>query len=163
MTETRFAPLPADQATRCAPTEYDDGTGQHLKGTAHDFSARLLGGVCGIAGTFSTLRDFIRFARYLLGPTTRPTPSGFGPAWVEESLQIHTGDLAPARGLFWHPAASTDPGDGIYVHYGFTGTALWISPKQNRWAVLLTNKLYYSRDRGPLTAVRNGFCQLAIG
>ncbi len=50
MTRTRFGPLPPELAARCAPTELDEDTGRHLKGTAHDFSARLLDGVCGIAG-----------------------------------------------------------------------------------------------------------------
>jgi CubicO group peptidase (beta-lactamase class C family) len=57
MHRTRFGPLPPGLAARCAPTEADQQTGTHLKGVAHDFSARLLGGVCGIAGAFSTLDD----------------------------------------------------------------------------------------------------------
>lgn len=36
---------------------------------------------------------------------------------------------------------------------------MWIS--QRRWAVLLTNKLYYTRDRQPLTDIRNTFHGLA--
>ncbi|MGH3830490.1 MAG: serine hydrolase domain-containing protein [Pseudonocardiaceae bacterium] len=157
MRDTRFGPLPPDLSARCAPTELDEQTGVHLTGIAHDFSARLLGGVCGIAGVFSTVADIGRFLRYLLDPATAPDKPGFGPAWVSESLQPRTGDLQPARGLFWLPAPGTDPTDDIYVHYGFTGTGMWISPKQRRWAVLLTNKLYYSRERQLLTNIRNTF------
>jgi CubicO group peptidase (beta-lactamase class C family) len=156
MTGTRFGPLPPAIARRCAPTELDPRTGQHLKGTAHDFSARLLGGVSGIAGVFSTLPDTITFLRYMLDPAASAEPS-FSDAWITESLQPCTGSLEPARGLFWHPAPGTSPADDIYTHYGFTGTAIWISRKQQRWAVLLTNKLYYNRDRPPLTAVRDSF------
>ncbi|WP_329309661.1 serine hydrolase domain-containing protein [Streptomyces sp. NBC_01262] len=162
MIATRFGPLPADIAARCAPTERDPDTDTHLKGTPHDFSARLLGGTCGIAGAFSDLNDLATFLRYLLDPAQIPNQPGFGPAWVEESLQVHTGDLEPVRGLFWHPAPATDPAQGTYVHYGFTGTGMWINPTQDRWAVLLTNKLYYTRDRGPLTDVRNTFRTLAF-
>lgn len=39
---------------------------------------------------------------------------------------------------------------------------MWVSPQQGRWAVLLTNKLYYTRDRQPLTDVRNTFRELAF-
>jgi len=39
---------------------------------------------------------------------------------------------------------------------------MWISPKQQRWAVMLTNRLYYSRDREPLTRIRDAFRQLAF-
>jgi CubicO group peptidase (beta-lactamase class C family) len=157
MTGTRFAPLPPATARQCAPTEYDEHTGQHLQGVPHDFSARLLGGACGIAGTFSTLADTSTFLRYMLGPGTTPC---FSSAWVTESLQVHTGALEPARGLFWHPAPGTSPHDGIYAHYGFTGTAMWISRTQRRWAALLTNKLYYTRDRDPINTIRDQYRKL---
>ncbi|WP_328440606.1 beta-lactamase family protein [Streptomyces sp. NBC_00444] len=158
MTDTRFGPLPAEAAGRCAPTELDESIGTHLKGTAHDFSARLLGGLCGIAGVFSVLDDLAAFLRHMLEPARATERPGFGRSWVKESLQIQTGGLFPARGLFWHPAPGTAADiDDVWVHYGFTGTGMWISPGQNRWAVLLTNKLYFTRDREPLTHVRNAF------
>ncbi|MGW1076041.1 serine hydrolase domain-containing protein [Streptomyces sp. NPDC002537] len=162
MTHTRFGVLPPGLAARCAPTELDEDTGRHLKGTAHDFSARLLGGICGIAGAFSILDDLARFLQYMLDPASAPSAPGFGPNWVEESLTVQTGTLEPARGLFWHPAPGTDPADRTYVHYGFTGTGMWISPKKGTWAVLLTNKLYYTRDRQHLAKTRNRFRELAF-
>jgi CubicO group peptidase (beta-lactamase class C family) len=67
-----------------------------------------------------------------------------------------------ARGLFWHPASGTAEEQDVWVHYGFTGTGIWISPRLQRWAVLLTNKLYYTRDHQPLTDVRNSFRELAF-
>ncbi|MER7044652.1 serine hydrolase domain-containing protein [Streptomyces jumonjinensis] len=162
MSSTRFGPLPPEIAARCAPTEWDQVSGTHLKGTAHDFSARLLGGVCGIAGAFTTLDDLAGFLLHMLAPSASPGQSGFGPAWTSESLSTQTGPLQPVRGLFWHPAPGTAPADDIWVHYGFTGTGMWISPRQDRWAVLLTNKLYYTRDRQPLTEIRNAFRGLAF-
>ncbi|GGS80913.1 esterase [Streptomyces tanashiensis] len=158
MTETRFGPLPADMIARCAPTELAEETGTHLKGTAHDFSARLLGGTCGIAGAFSTLADLSRFLQHML----TPTQAALGPTWIADSLRVRTGELTPVRGLFWHPATGTELREGVWVHYGFTGTGMWISPKRQRWAVLLTNKLYLTRDRDPLTGVRNTFCAAAF-
>jgi CubicO group peptidase (beta-lactamase class C family) len=162
MDSTRFGPLPTEIAALCAPTELDQDTDTHLKGVAHDFSARLLGGVCGIAGTFTVLDDLAVFLRYMLDTSTAPDGAGFSTAWTTESLTVQTGTLTPVRGLFWHPAPGTDLADNIWVHYGFTGTGMWISPRIQRWAVLLTNKLYYTRDREPLTTVRNTFCELAF-
>ena len=60
MTSTRFGPLPAEIAARSAPTELDQDSDTHLKGVAHDFSARLLGGVCGIAGAFTIMNRACR-------------------------------------------------------------------------------------------------------
>ncbi|WSW80393.1 beta-lactamase family protein [Streptomyces sp. NBC_00996] len=162
MDSTRFGPLPAEIATRCAPTEFDQDIDTHLKGIAHDFSARLLGGVCGIAGVFTVLDDLAVFLRYMLDDVATPGGAGFGPAWTAESLTVQTGALEPVRGLFWHPAPGTDPAEDIWVHYGFTGTGMWISPRLRRWAVLLTNKLYCTRDRQPLADVRNAFRELAF-
>jgi CubicO group peptidase (beta-lactamase class C family) len=159
MYHTRFGPLPDDQAAHCAPTELEPSAGRHLRGTAHDYSARLLGGVCGVAGAFSTIGDCGLFLRHMLNPAATPTAAGFGSAWVRESLRLHTADLDPSRGLFWYPAPDTSPADDIWVHYGFTGTGLWISPQRQRWGVLLTNKLYYTRDREPIGRIRDAFRQ----
>ncbi|MFI7337039.1 serine hydrolase domain-containing protein [Streptomyces sp. NPDC050085] len=162
MNSTQFGPLPTQLAARCAPTELDQDSDTHLKGTAHDFSARLLGSVCGIAGVFTILDDLAAFLRYMLNGSAAATRAGFGSEWTTASLTIQTGELQPERGLFWHPAPGTTAEQDVWVHYGFTGTGMWISPAQDRWAVLLTNKLYYTRDRQPLTDVRNSFRQLAF-
>lgn len=161
MPQTRFGPLPAEIAARCAPTETSEETGIHIKGIAHDFSARLLGGVCGIAGTFTVLDDVAVFLRYMLG-SGRSEEVSFGAAWTNLSLTPQTRGLEPTRGLFWHPAPGTIDTEDVWVHYGFTGTGMWVAPATDRWAVLLTNKLYYTRDRQPLADVRNAFRTLAF-
>ncbi|WP_202638732.1 serine hydrolase domain-containing protein [Bailinhaonella thermotolerans] len=79
---TRFGPLPPADAVRCAPTELDPETGRHLQGVAHDFSARLLGGVCGIAGVFSVLDDLAAAAQHLLAAAASPG------SWAAESLRV---------------------------------------------------------------------------
>lgn len=158
MSETRFGSLPDDLVERTAPTELDEASGQHLRGTPHDFSARLLGGVCGIAGAFSTAPDLGRFLTHTLNTANGAT---FGQTWVKESLRVQTGELQPPRGLFWHPAPGSDPDQDIWAHYGFTGTAAWISPQRQRWAVLLTNKLYYTRG-GTISDLRMAFNQVVF-
>lgn len=111
---------------------------------------------------FTVLDDLVAFLRYMLDTTTAPGRAGFGGDWATESLTIQTGELEPVRGLFWHPAPGSALMDDIWVHYGFTGTGMWVSPRQQRWAVLLTNKLYYTRDRQPLTDIRNTFRELSF-
>ncbi|MGW9447488.1 serine hydrolase domain-containing protein [Streptomyces sp. NPDC055632] len=158
MTETRYGPLPAALRERCAPTEYDEESGVRLRGTVHDFSTRLLGGACGIAGVFTTAGDTGRFLRHLLDPV----PGTFSAGWTAASLRVRTGRLDPPRGLFWHPAPGTGPADDVWAHFGFTGTGLWVSPARGRWAVLLTNRLYLTRDPGPLARVRDAFRALVF-
>lgn len=158
MKETRFGPLPPELVERCAPTDLDEESGDHLRGVVHDFSARLLGGVCGVSGAFAPLADLAEFMQYMLAPRG----SAFSSAWIGQSLTVQTGILTPQRGLFWLPAPGKDPlADDVWLHYGFTGTGLWLSPSRGRWAVLLTNRLYYGRDRS-LTGVRNDFRDLVF-
>lgn len=70
--------------------------------------------------------DLGRFLSHLLAPAGGPV----SPAWTAQSLRIRTGELLPARGLLWHPAAH-----GSWTHG--EGPALWISPRVRRWAALL--------------------------
>lgn len=159
MHATRFGPLEAEMVARCAPTEFDHESGVRRRGRVHDYSARALGGVCGVAGVFSTTHDLGLFLQGLLKPVANV---GFGPSWVAESLTVQTGRLSPAIGYLWQLAPETDPADGIWMHYGFTGTAMWISPKHGLWAVLLTNKLYFTRDKDPLMDLRETFRRLVF-
>ncbi|GAA4568987.1 hypothetical protein GCM10023193_51810 [Planotetraspora kaengkrachanensis] len=163
MTTTCYGPLAPEMRSRCAPTEADPDTGLHVKGSVHDFSARLLGPSCGSAGVFSTTEDLGVFLRHVLGGATCTGRPGFGAAWTSLSLRVQTGDLRPVRGLFWQLAPGTDPADDTWVHYGFTGVGMWVSPRLGRWAVLLTNKVYYTRDKQPLTDVRDRFRSLVFG
>ncbi|MFE4358385.1 serine hydrolase domain-containing protein [Kitasatospora sp. NPDC056800] len=160
MADTRYGPLGAALAARTAPTEYEQGAGAHLRGVVHDPSARLLGGVSGNAGAFSTARDLARFLTALLAP---PPGLPWGGAWIEESLREQTGGLAPARGLSWLYAPGTGPAEGTFVHYGFTGTGFWVSRRLGRWALLLTNKVHYDRDIQRLTELRNAFRRAVFG
>ncbi|WP_327674935.1 serine hydrolase domain-containing protein [Kitasatospora sp. NBC_00458] len=160
MADTRYGPLGPDLAARTAPTEYERSAGGVLCGVVHDPSARLLGGVSGNAGAFSTARDLERFLTALLDP---PAGLPWGGPWLAESLREQTGGLEPARGLSWLCAAGTDPAEGTFVHYGFTGTGIWVSRRLGRWALLLTNKVHYDRDFQPLTDLRNAYRRAVFG
>lgn len=160
MTDTRYGPLDAAATARTAPTEFDRSTGAHLRGVVHDPSARLLGGVSGNAGAFSTAPDLARFLTALLAP---PLRLPWGEAWITESLREQTGGLAPARGLSWLYAPGTDLAEGTFVHYGFTGTGIWVSRRLGRWALLLTNQVHHSRITQSLTDLRNAFRRAVFG
>ena len=72
MKDTAFHP-PADWKPRIAPTEML-GSGL-LRGTVHDGNARMLGGVAGHAGLFSTADDLARFCRMLAAGRRARRPS----------------------------------------------------------------------------------------
>src|SRR5438128_1023440 len=90
--DTSFRPRDAVKS-RVAPTDYANG--HLLQGEANDGRARLLGGVAGHAGMFSTAADLARLCRMLLNggtldgqqylkpetaaPMLEATPEGAGP------------------------------------------------------------------------------------
>ena len=63
--DTRYLP-PDSWRARIAPTENDPWRGRMLRGEVHDENAARLGGVSGHAGLFSSARDLVRFADWLL-------------------------------------------------------------------------------------------------
>jgi len=141
MTTTRFNP-PASWGPRIAPTQRDEHTGQMLRGTVHDPTARQMGGVAGDAGLFSTAEDVAKFAQCLLNngapilnqlivekmttpqqPPNMPNLRGLG--WdIDSPFSSTRGELLPV---------------GSFGHTGFTGTSLWIDPTTNTYVILLTN------------------------
>ncbi|MBW5485527.1 serine hydrolase [Streptomyces bambusae] len=82
----------------------------------------------------STLDDLGRFLHHLCEPAGRPVPR----PWITDSLRIRTGELAPARGLVWQPVARHEHRHDLWYHADAAGPALWIAPRERRWAALLT-------------------------
>jgi CubicO group peptidase (beta-lactamase class C family) len=161
MDATCYGPLPDARRPTAAATELSEETGRHWQGVAHDYSARLLGDACGSAGAFSSAADLAVWMRHLLALLDGSAGAvGFDADWLRASLRVQTGELSPPRGLFWHPAANVD--DDLWCHHGFTGTSLFLSPGRRRYGVLLTNKVYFTRETEAINALRRAFVDLAI-
>ncbi len=136
------------------PTELDDYFRKRLiQGEVHDETAWTLGGVAGHAGLFSTALDLSQFARMMV---QRGSHDG------RAFLQARTIDLfttvvdtsLSTRALGWDTRNLNDEpssaglyfGPRSYGHTGFTGTSMWIDPDSKAWVILLTNRVYPTRD-----------------
>jgi uncharacterized protein YbbC (DUF1343 family) len=141
MTSTHFNP-PMSAAAHTAPTQRDEHTGQMVRGTVHDPTAKQMGGVAGDAGLFSTADDVAKFAQAILDGGA-PILS---PLIVEKmTTPQQAANMPNVRGLGWDidsPFSSTR-GEllpvGSFGHTGFTGTSLWIDPTTSTYIILLTN------------------------
>ncbi len=156
MRSTTFRP-PAAWRSRIAPTEIVDG-GPPLRGVVHDPNGRLLGGVAGHAGLFSTADDVGRFCRMLLDGGVLDGRRYLKEATVRATFAPHvTGETT--RGLGWDMASAYSRTLGSFFpegsagHTGFTGPSMWLDPASRQYVIILTNRVHPS-GKGSVVELR---------
>jgi CubicO group peptidase (beta-lactamase class C family) len=156
---------PAGPPDRFAATERRaDGT--CWTGIVHDENARLMGGVAGHAGLFSTVADLTRFAGWWVSAADgtvpdSPVPDSPVPAGLRRAAESgQTAGLGGCRGLGWVCAGDRFDilGDrwpaSAVSHTGFTGTSLALDSPSGAWVILLTNAVHAGRDNTAIKALR---------
>ena len=144
------------------PTEYDEGFRKKLmQGEVHDETAFILGGTAGHAGLFSTVEDLSRFAFMLINQGLHEGRQFLKP----ETIELFTTAVAPenhTRALGWDtksPEGYSSAGQYFsprsFGHTGFTGTSMWIDPETKLFVILLSNRVYPTRDNKKHVAVRS--------
>jgi uncharacterized protein YbbC (DUF1343 family) len=145
MTNTTFNP-PLDWRPRIAPTRFGS---KWSYGVPHDPECRIMGGVAGHAGLFSTAGDLSKFAEMMLRRGDFGGTKLLKPQTVE---QMTSSQSPPGKkhlhGLGWDmveafydcPEKELPPGS--YGHLGYTGAALWIDPADMTYIILLANRNY---------------------
>ncbi len=152
MKTTTYNPAPALRP-RAVPTAR--WRGAPVAGVVNDQNARILGGVAGHAGVFSTGLDLARFAQSWLKDSTANDST----AWLARGTMAEFLQHSPTSGtrvLGWdtpNPPGSDKPSlfgqcatTTTIGHTGWTGTELWLDPAQNLFVVLLTNRSYDPRS-----------------
>jgi beta-N-acetylhexosaminidase len=159
MTRTTFLP-PAELRDSAAPTEYDSLYRRRLvRGEVHDENAFAIGGVSGHAGLFSTAEDLAVFMQMLMNGGTYG-----GVRYLKaQTVALFTlrRDTAQDRGLGWdfvstsgYTSAGKLFGPLSYGHTGFTGTSVWADPQKKIFLILLTNRVFPTRNNNKIRNVR---------
>lgn len=146
MKDTMFLP-PEESRSRIAPTEQlADGT--VLRGVVHDPTTRMMGGVSGQAGVFSTAEDVATFARMMVNGGELNGTRVLSPLSVLRMRTPQSPRGKAARGIGWDidTGYSSPRGDlfgtASYGHTGYTGPSLWIDPDSASFVVLMTNRVH---------------------
>ncbi|MBS7611295.1 serine hydrolase [Candidatus Bathyarchaeota archaeon] len=164
MSETMFKPIGSLKAKAVA-TENCPWRGRVLVGEVHDENAYALGGVAGHAGLFSTAYDLAVFSQMMLNRGFYGLVRILREETVEKAVKVWVEDGFRRFGLGWaKPLGLALPHDS-YGHTGFTGTSIWISPKLDLFAILLTNRIHPSRNNpacGRIDDVRAAFHRLIV-
>ena len=98
MIDTGFLP-PKEKIPRIAPTEMLDGV--MLRGVVHDPTARLMGGVAGHAGLFTTASDMARYCHMLLNLGELDGVRIMKPETVKMMTSVQTPADISAAARFW--------------------------------------------------------------
>jgi beta-N-acetylhexosaminidase len=157
MMETRYLP-PAEWRPRIAPTERDPWRGRHLRGEVHDENAHFLERPVAHAGLFSSANDLARFARALLNEGTLDGTRIVRAETVRDFTRVQNVQLSN-RALGWETPNGTNSAGRVmkrpaYGHTGFTGTSIWIDPPNDRFVILLTNRVNPTRENSRIGPIR---------
>jgi hypothetical protein len=158
MHNTLFRPPPGLRR-RIAPTELDPWRGRLIHGEVHDENAFALGGVAPHAGLFATAPDLARFAQMLLNGGSLHGRRIVSPETV--ALFTRRADVPGSdRALGWDTKSAEGSSAGTlfsprsFGHTGFTGTSIWIDPERGLYVILLTNRVYPTRENNLIREVR---------
>jgi len=153
MHSTMFNPS-EDFLDRIAPTENDTYfRNKLLQGIVHDENAYILGGVSGHAGLFSNASDIGIFCKMLLDGGYYLGTRYFDTELINSFTRRKNIPEDSDRALGWDTPSQKGSTAGDYFsndsygHLGFTGTSVWSDPINNIIIVLLTNRVYPTRNK----------------
>jgi CubicO group peptidase (beta-lactamase class C family) len=150
----------------CVPTQVYDG--KPLIGVVHDPLARLLGGISGNAGLFSTADDLAIFGRVMLNHGSLNGKRILSPLAVDRMTEIYRIADFAGRGFGWDLESdySTNQGDlfgpNAFGHTGYTGTSLVIDPDTETIVIFLTNSVH-PEDKGDIISMRSRVANVVAG
>lgn len=149
MTTAGYNPRERFPKGRMVPTENDTSFRKVLlQGYVHDQGAAMAGGVAGHAGLFSSANDLAIYGQLLLNRGEYGGVRYFRPETVD--LFTSKQSSSSRRGLGFdrydpdtkkaYPSRLANP--SVYGHTGYTGTCIWIDPKNQLIYIFLSNRVH---------------------
>ena len=129
-----------------------------LHGYVHDEGAAMMGGVSGNAGLFGTANDLAKLGQMYLQMGFFGGVQFISDTTMKEFTRYQYPDNGNRRGLGFdkpllgndtlpdneaYPAKSASPAS--FGHSGYTGTFLWLDPKENLLYIFFSNRVYPTR------------------
>jgi beta-glucosidase-like glycosyl hydrolase/CubicO group peptidase (beta-lactamase class C family) len=161
MATTGFKPRNRFPVDRMVPTETEKHFRmQTTQGDVHDEGASMFGGVAGHAGLFSDAYDLAMLYQMLLNGGEfngeryiKKETIDFFTAYHSKSSRRGYGFDKPEKdnAIRKEPYPSFLASPETFGHTGFTGTCVWVDPKNNLVYVFLSNRVYPTRDNNKIS------------
>lgn len=160
MTTTGFKPRERLPLGNIVPTEEEKHFRQQLiRGDVHDEGAAMFGGVAGHAGLFSNAYDLAKLYQMLLNggelngirllkKETIDLFTAYNSDVSRRGLGFDKPEKDNATRKVAYPSASVSL--ETFGHTGFTGTCVWVDPKQKLVYIFLSNRVTPTRDNNKL-------------
>ncbi len=155
-----FLPTSKNFSNNIVPTELDTLYRNTLtKGWVHDENASLLGGISGNAGLFGSAQDLAKMMQFFMEYGTFDGKEYVSKEVVVEFTTVQYPQNDNRRGLGFdkpllnnselsledaYPAPEVSPDS--FGHSGFTGTFVWVDPKNQLVYIFLSNRVYPTRE-----------------
>ena len=142
------------------PTEHDKiFRKQLLHGYVHDPGAALFGGISLHAGLFSNSIDLVKILQLYLNKGEYNSQSIFKVNTMDLFTSAPFKEQQNRRGIFFDkPSIDSNKlnvfagsSSFSYGHTGFTGTMVWVDPKEKLIYIFLSNRVYPKADNWKLT------------
>jgi beta-N-acetylhexosaminidase len=160
-----FNPYLKYPLSRVVPTEYDSlFRKQLLHGTVHDEGAAMLGGISGHAGIFATANDLMKLMEMYRRMGNYGGEQIISADIMKEYTRCQFPENKNRRGLGFdkplvnnnelkkedtYPTRSAPPES--FGHSGYTGTFVWMDPKNELTYIFFCNRVYPTRNNNLLT------------
>ncbi|NCI47617.1 glycoside hydrolase family 3 N-terminal domain-containing protein [Sediminibacterium soli] len=156
MSSTTFRPRELMPLDMIVPTEEEKHFRRQLiRGDVHDEGSAMFGGVAGHAGLFSNAYDLAQLYQMLLNGGQLNGIKLLQQSTIDK-FTAYNSDIS-RRGLGFdkpekdnatrkepYPSASASP--QTFGHTGFTGTCVWVDPKENLVYIFLSNRVTPTRN-----------------
>jgi len=159
MNYTYFCP-PKEIWKDIPPTEYCKWRRKVIQGEVHDENAYIMNGVSGHAGLFSNAYDIEKFCKMILNLGSYNKIQLIHPKTILEFTEKRKNIKDCKWALGWRVYMGKDDIIGSFFsnssfgHLGFTGTSIWIDPEKEFFTILLSNRIYPSRENKKILEFR---------
>lgn len=159
-----FNPYLKYPLSRIIPTEYDSlFRKQQLRGTVHDETSAMLGGISGHAGLFTTANDLMKLMELYRRMGEYGGEQIIGRDVMKEYTRVQFPENNNRRGLGFdkpllnnselsqkdsYPTLGASPSS--FGHSGYTGTFVWVDPEYEISYIFLCNRVYPTRYNSKL-------------
>jgi len=152
-----YRPMESFELARIVPTESDfDFRHKPIHGSVHDEGAIMMGGVSANAGLFSDANDLAKLMQMYLNMGEYGGERYITEATFKEWTKTQFPDNNNRRAIgfdkpnleYAGPNNNTakDASTASFGHTGFTGTMVWMDPKEDLLFVFLSNRVLPTRD-----------------